>query len=387
VQRTVETWRAQLAALRRQAAQGVPVWDRGVRAFHWLLAASVLVAGLTGFFATRSLLTLHLISGTAIAALVGWRIVWGLLGPGYARFASFWISPRATLDYARGAYAGHARRYLGHNPLGAAMVFALLGVLALISVTGVIALGGELKQGPFASFFNFTVGDLSLGLHNFLAGLLVALVVSHLAGVGFETWRERENLALAMVTGRKLPESGAAAVPWRARLWLAGAICLIGGAGAAAGLTLLAHRPVAGLPSATLDPAYARECGACHFALPPSIATAATWQAIMDHLDQHFGEDASLSPDVAQHIRAWLTAHAAERYDTLPSVRLTRRIDPTQPLRVTATGFWRRVHEGISDAVFADRKVGGRVECNACHRDAASGLFAPQSIEVPESAE
>ena len=107
----------------------------------------------------------------------------------------------------------------------------------------------------------------------------------------------------------------------------------------------------------------------------------------MDHLDEHFGEDASLPPDTVQHIRGYLAAHSAEHYDTLPSARFTQRIDPAQPLRITATWFWRRMHEGIGDDVFSDRKVGGRVECNACHRDATSGMFAPQSTEVPETTE
>jgi hypothetical protein len=280
---------------------------------------------------------------------------------------------------------GRARRYLGHNPLGGAMVFAVLAVLALIVVSGVVALGGELKQGPLGAFISFAAGDLTLGLHNFLSGLLVAMVIAHLAGVVFESHREGENLAIAMVTGHKQPQPGAIPAPWPARLWLATGICIAGGAAATAGVAVLAARPGLGVPPTTLDPVYARECGGCHFALPPSLATAATWQAVMAHLDDHFGEDASLPPAVAAKLRDYLAANSAEHWDTLPAVRLSQRIDPTQPLRITATGFWRRMHDDIPAEVFADRQVGGRTQCSACHADAASGRFAPQSVEVPES--
>jgi hypothetical protein len=115
-------------------------------------------------------------------------------------------------------------------PLARPMVFALLGVLALIVVTGVVALGGVLKQGPMGSFISFAVGDLMLGLHNFLSGLLVVMVVAHLTGVLFESRREGENLALAMINGRKRREPGtvvgdAVAGDWPLHCWGCGHDC------------------------------------------------------------------------------------------------------------------------------------------------------------------
>jgi cytochrome b len=59
-------------------------------------------------------------------ALLAARVAWGFGGSRYARFAQFVRTPAATLAYARLARAGHAPRYLGHNPLGAWMVLALL---------------------------------------------------------------------------------------------------------------------------------------------------------------------------------------------------------------------------------------------------------------------
>jgi hypothetical protein len=168
-----------------------------------------------------------------------------------------------------------------------------------------------------------------------------------------------------------------------ARPYLAAATALVGGAAASLGVVLLSDVLVTGLPPARLDRTYAAECGACHFAYPPSLAPTATWMGIMDHLDAHFGEDASLDPGAAGAIRAYLAANSAEHVDTLAANRL-RVTDEPNSLRITATAAWQRMHQDIPARVFAARQVGSRGACNACHRDATSGRFAPQAIELPK---
>jgi hypothetical protein len=156
--------------------------------------------------------------------------------------------------------------------------------------------------------------------------------------------------------------------------------------GGAVLVVALDRRPALGAPQVGLDPTYARECGDCHRALHPSLLPAASWAAIMDGLARHFGEDASLAPETATGIRNYLLANAAEAWDTKPANRL-RRIDPGDPLRITATPFWRRVHGGIPPTVFAAKAVGSKSACGACHADADSGRFHPAEIEIPEEAE
>ncbi len=371
----------------RPAGPTIQVWDLGVRAFHWLLVTAVIVAALTGFVLGMTTLEAHLIAGIGVAALVGARVVWGFLGPTHARFSRFAYGPRTVLGHLRHIRAGGQHRHLGHNPLGAMMVFALLLVLALIVLTGTLALGGMFKQGPLAAFTSFVAGRQLLGLHQVLAILLLLMVGAHLAGVAFESRRSRENLVRAMVTGQKETQPPAASArPARAWPRLAAAIVLGGGAALTLGVVALARLPVPGLPPAHLDPLYKSECGACHFAYPPSLAPAATWSAIMDNLQNHFGEDASLSPAKTKAIKAYLLANAAGHFDTLPANAL-RITDPADPLRITSTPFWRHMHRHIPAAVFNAQAVGGKGECNACHHDASTGRFAPQAIGLPESVE
>ena len=60
--------------------------------------------------------------------------LWGIVGSRHARFADFVRSPATVLSFLRDTMKFRARRYLGHNPAGGAMVVALL--VALIVITG-----------------------------------------------------------------------------------------------------------------------------------------------------------------------------------------------------------------------------------------------------------
>jgi hypothetical protein len=280
-----------------------------------------------------------------------------------------------------------AERHRGHDPLGGAMIVALLTVIVAVTVTGVVVLGGVLKSGPLAFATSFAIGWDVRGVHKLLAIGLLALISLHVAGAVFESWRTRENLVRAMVDGNKLAPSGDIAPPSTvARPVLAAIIAtllLLSGAGI---VHTLAQRPGLGVPRAPLDPVYAEECGACHMAYHPSLAPNATWSAMMVDLAHHFGQNAEVDTATADHIRTYLLANSAEHYDTFAANRL-RRMDPADPLRITAAPFWKRMHRRIPASVFASKQVVARVNCAACHHDAASGLFEPSAIQIPENAE
>jgi cytochrome b len=367
------------------AGHSVHVWDIGVRGFHWLLVVVVTVSAVTGFVLGRTALAWHLVAGAAMVMLLVWRLTWGALGSTYARFSSCTHPPAAVLAHMREMRAERQCRHLGHNPLGALMVFAFIAVLAVIAATGTLTLGGLLKQGPLRAFLSYTAGQQWLRVHNVLAILLLCMIGAHLAGVAFESWRGRVNLVRAMVTGKKPFQQAAQIAPaTHAKPWHAGAITVAVAAVGAGGVAVLAALPGRGVPPRALDPVYAEQCGACHLAYPPSLAPASTWNGILGDLKQHFGADASLSPDLVAHIRAYLDTNAAAHWDTLPS-HLLRAPAPNGSLRITDTPGWQKVHRDIPAAVFAAKSVGRRSACEACHADAATGRFAPQQIAIPDS--
>ena len=359
----------------------VSVWDIWVRIFHWSLVVAVSVAAVSGFLMNASWMTLHLIGGISAAALVLARIVWGFWGPTHARFADFIPSSAAVLAHVSGR---RANRHLGHNPLGALMVLALMGIVLALALTGLGLLGGVFKAGPLAFALSYAQGSTLGRLHEALALGLIGLIALHLAGVAFESMRSRENLTRAMLSGQKTPRPGDhRSRRATARSWVA--LAILGALGVATVVVnaMLSTLPVPMMPVTRLDRSYRAECSACHMAYHPSLLPAASWSALMATLDDHFGENASLDAATTGEITAWLTGHAAETADTRPAHQFSR-IASDAPFTLTATPYWKRVHSNLPNTLFQSRAVGSRANCTACHGDAETGLFSPFTISIPK---
>lgn len=169
----------------------VKVWDPLVRIGHWALAVCVGLAWATRHGGGRW----HEAFGYGAIAIVAVRVLWGFSGSPNARFAQFVRPPRQTLDYARQLLVAGESRHLGHNPLGAWMIVALLLVVFLTSLTGWLYTTDRYWGVKW-------VADL----HEALSTTLLCLIALHLAGVALASWRHRENLVAAMLHGRKRVE-------------------------------------------------------------------------------------------------------------------------------------------------------------------------------------
>jgi cytochrome b len=166
----------------------IEVWDGFARITHWTLVVSVAAA----WFSRHAGGRLHDWLGYAALGLVLARFVWGCIGPHHARFRSFVRSPAATFRYARRAIARNEPRHIGHNPLGAWMILALMVSVVLIGATGWLSTTDEYWGVEWVA-----------RLHDALSSVLLALIALHVAGVAYSSWRHRENLIAAMVHGRK----------------------------------------------------------------------------------------------------------------------------------------------------------------------------------------
>jgi cytochrome b len=362
----------------------VYVWDLPTRLFHWLLVLSVTVGFLTGFIAPEWWMGVHKWAGYAVVGLILFRLVWGLFGSEYSRFGSMAGAARHLGDYVRGLLMLRPPHFLGHNPLGVLMILALAVVLIGLTSTGLLVLGGEEKQGPLAAIADYAIGNSAKAIHWFLALALLAMIAGHIAGVIGESLLQRENLVRSMVTGRKRLPPDVRIPKFHGGYPLAAAATVAVIAGPLAVLlSNLAILPPTGLRAFTDNPVYQAECGACHEAFHPSLLPADSWRQVMAGLDDHFGEDASLDPATAQNIAEWLSANAAETWDTEAANRF-RVLAADQPLRITATPYWVTKHEEVPDAVFQQKSVGSKVNCVACHGDAGTGLFDDEAIHIPE---
>jgi cytochrome b len=174
-------------------AAGVRVWDPLIRVCHWLLVLSVALA----WFTREGGGAWHEWIGYATLLLVACRAVWGWMGPGPARFSRFVQSPAATTRYARLLLSRSEPRYLGHNPLGGWMILFLLAAVAAAGITG------------WLYTTDAYWGDAGMErLHYLCAIALLALIGLHVVGVAVTSLLQRENLAAAMVHGRKRAPKG-----------------------------------------------------------------------------------------------------------------------------------------------------------------------------------
>lgn len=205
----------------------VPVWDGLLRAFHWSLVVLVTAAIATGL-AGGDWMAWHARAGQAIGALLVLRLSWGLWGSRYARFTQFWPTPARLIAYLRGRW-----QRLGHNPLGALSVLAVLALLIFQVLSGLVGNDEIAFTGPWAGAID---EELSLKLttwHRLTAKLLYAWIGLHLAAIALHTVVKRHPLLRAMWTGRQPgdPASAAARVPaWR----VAASLLLAAAAGAVA---------------------------------------------------------------------------------------------------------------------------------------------------------
>lgn len=175
--------------------QTVRVWDLPVRVFHWLLALLIAFSFITAEIGGNAMVW-HERSGIAILVLIGFRLIWGVVGSRHARFASFVRGPTAVMATLRGKPSG-----LGHSPLAALSVLALLGAVGFQAVTGLFANDDIAFEGPLAAKVSGKVSHWLTELHEGNESVLLALIGLHLAAIAWYALVKRRNLIKPMITG------------------------------------------------------------------------------------------------------------------------------------------------------------------------------------------
>lgn len=221
-----------------EAAAAVPAWDGPTRAYHWIQFVLVCGAYYTQWVlgpAADPTMSWHRWCGYGVLILLVFRLLWGVVGSPTARFASFVRSPRAIIRYVGQMTGGATPKYLGHNPLGALMVGALLLVLGAQALTGLFtADSNSIFGGPFGHFDmmeNAPAWKARLQRwHHLGANVLLGLIGLHVAVNLFCQFVKRDRLVTAMITGVKpagnYVDATGAAGPTARRDALRGAACL-----------------------------------------------------------------------------------------------------------------------------------------------------------------
>ncbi len=240
---------ASTAPSARAGTRRILLWDLPLRVFHWSLVAAVSAAVVTGELG-GPWMAWHGRAGLLIVGLLAFRVVWGVVGSATARFVHFAPSPSAVLAYLRGCWRG-----VGHNPLGALSVFALLGLLLLQAGTGLFGNDDIAFAGPLNHVVDDGLGARLTAWHRLLAWGLFALLALHLLAIAFHVVVKRHRLIRPMITGLADVDAGTP-LP-RAVRGRGGFALLLAVALAAAGVLALAWVGETPAPAPSATPAAA----------------------------------------------------------------------------------------------------------------------------------
>lgn len=165
------------------------LWDPVVRVFH-LSIAGVFAAN---YFFNEAGDDWHVWLGYYAMGWLLVRLVWGFVGPRSARWSDFWPTPSRLAAHARSLIAGRPEHRLGHSPIGALVMIAMLLAMLTVGLSGWAMEEIDALWGA----------DWPLQVHETAADALLALVIVHIAAALFESVQVRDNLPLSMLTGRR----------------------------------------------------------------------------------------------------------------------------------------------------------------------------------------
>jgi cytochrome b len=186
--------------------EGIRIWDLPVRVVHWAIVGLI---GFSWYSAENHLMDWHRYSGYAILGLLIFRLIWGVIGSSTARFANFVKGPAAVARYASSLGRRSPGGGIGHNPIGALSVLALLLVMIFQVVTGLFAIDVDgLESGPLTDRVSFDQGRWLAELHEIGFALLQLLVALHIAAILFYLFYKRDNLIGPMISGRRRTADG-----------------------------------------------------------------------------------------------------------------------------------------------------------------------------------
>lgn len=197
----------------------VRVWDLPTRLFHWLLVAAVLGLVITGNVGGNAMVW-HFRLGYAVLTLLLFRVLWGFFGGHWSRWRQLSLSPAQLLSYLRGT----PRPWVGHNPLGSWSVLLMLAWLLLQVSTGLVSDDEIANAGPLSALVSGATVSAATAWHKGLGkGVLIALVLTHVAAIAWYRLRKDPTLLPAMLHGDKpaQPEDTVASRDTAGQRWLA----------------------------------------------------------------------------------------------------------------------------------------------------------------------
>ena len=361
------------------------VWSLPTRLFHTLLVIFVGIAFILAEF--DKLLEYHAIVGYVIASLFIFRIIWGFLDVKYSKFKDFNFSLKDLKEYMFNIF-GNKKEYTGHNPASSWAIIAMI-ILGLLSVVSGIVVYGTQEGMGILSFLNISMFkdmDFFEDIHEMFANAFMAVIFIHIAGVLMDRLLHNSEAVESMISGYKDGDKENLELTLLQKLfgtlWIGLSIFL---------LVYLLSNPSNILIADANKPVDYRlehklfrdECISCHTLYPPFLLPKKSWVNMMDNLENHFGDDASLDDVDKESIKEYLVKNSAENSTKESAFKILKSIKNEDIITITKTSYWEKRHNEIDRKIFLNKKIGKRSNCKACHSKIEQGLLNDKDIKIP----
>lgn len=361
------------------------VWSFLGRFSHWMLVMSLFTCYLSSFY--ENLLTLHVSLGIVVFGMLLMKIVWGLIGPRYARWSDF------DFDFSNFKYYFVEKiqnRYreipAGHNPASSWFAFLVTWIGICCCLVGYILYGIQEGNG-LTSFLNteyYYLMDLYNEIHIILVYVLIVMIFFHVSGVLVEQFYHKTNMIMAMISGYK--KAKGVDIKPRFHMLFFGSLYTF--------FVFLLFFYVYCTPDNifikskfekidydVLHRDFKFECGDCHNLIPPHLLPKDAWIKLMKEQEDHYGEDLELSKSLAQSIKNFLVENSAETSSKEAAYKFLLEIQKSKNFTISKSEYWKKRHQNIPKSVFKSDAVESKSNCAACHKHFEEGLLFDDYIK------
>ncbi|WP_321469126.1 cytochrome b/b6 domain-containing protein [Halarcobacter sp.] len=363
------------------------VWSFLGRISHWLLVISLFSCFITSFY--EEMLTLHISIGIVVFGMLLMKIVWGVIGPKYARWSDFEFALKDLKYYFIEKIKNRYRTIQpGHNPASSWFAFLVTWFGIFCCISGFLLYGIQEGNGIF-SFLNedyISKSALIDSIHIFLSYLLLVMIFAHVSGVLIEQFYHKTNMVMAMVSGYKKAKGEDITTTYRMKLL--GSLYII--------LVLLVALYAYFVPENSftkskfkeisykeLNYDFYFECSDCHNLFPPFLLPTTSWLELMNNQNNHFEEDLELDKSLVKKINSYLVKNSADKSTKESAYYLRKEINDSKSYTITKTKYWKEIHKDIPKEVFENDIVEKKSNCVACHKGFEKGIIFDINITYP----
>lgn len=360
------------------------VWSFLGRLSHWLIVISFFSCYITSFY--ENLLTLHVVLGIVVFNMLFLKIIWGVIGPRYARWTDFKFSIEDLKYYFVEKVENRYREIpAGHNPASSWFAFLVTWIGIICCIAGFILYGVQEGSGIFSYLNENYYMHMSFisDIHIIIVYVLIVMICTHITGVLIEQFYHKTNMVMAMVTGYKKAKGLNINTTFRMNFLASLYViftCFFATYIYYTDNNIFVKSKFEKIDYKVLHKDFYFECSDCHNLIPPELLPKSSWIALMNKQDNHYDEDLELDKDLVKSIKTFLVNNSSETSSKEAAHKLQEEIKSSKLFTITKTSYWKSTHKDISKEIFKSDEIESKTNCMACHKDFEKGILSDINI-------